>query len=339
MSVAGAPRSVMGMAYDAHDRLAKRERGRRKRRAGESLTMAAIEIDGLTKRFGKVQAVTDLSFTVEAGRVTGFLGPNGAGKSTTLRMLLGLVRPDAGAGRFGGRRYEDLPHPSAQVGVVLEDASFHPGRTGRNHLTVLATAGRLPVGRVDEVLAQVELGPAAADRRVKGYSMGMRQRLAIAAALLGDPEVLVLDEPANGLDPPGIRWMRDLLRSQAARGRAVLVSSHLLSEVAQSADDIVVIAQGVLRASGPLEQVLGAANGAAGPVTRVRAADLDGLAALLRERGIALESDGSGVLLTRGVPPEVVGAVAAEHRVALSELGAHPRKLEDAFLELTEGHR
>jgi ABC-2 type transport system ATP-binding protein len=167
----------------------------------------------------------------------------------------------------------------------------------------------------------------------------MRQRLAIAAALLGDPEVLILDEPANGLDPPGIRWMRDLLRSQAARGRAVLVSSHLLSEVAQSADDVVVISHGVLRASGPLRQVLGAANGAGGPVTRVRAADGDRLAALLRGRGITLESDGSGVLLAHGVPPEAVGAVAAEHRVALVELGVQSLSLEEAFLELTEDRK
>jgi ABC-2 type transport system ATP-binding protein len=301
--------------------------------------MAAIEIQGFTKRFGKVHAVTDLSFTVEPGRVTGFLGPNGAGKSTTLRMLLGLVRPDAGTGLFGGRRYEELEHPSAEVGVVLEDASFHPGRTGRNHLRVLAAAGRHRADRVKEVLAEVELGPAAADRRVKGYSMGMRQRLAIAAALLGDPEVLILDEPANGLDPPGIRWIRDLLREQAAIGRTVLVSSHLLSEVAQSADDVVVISRGVLRASGPLAQVLGAANGSGGPVTRVRAADGDRLAVLLRDRGITLESDGSGVLLAHGVAPETVGAVAAEHHVALAELGAQSRSLEDAFLELTESNR
>jgi len=301
--------------------------------------MAAIEIQGLTKRFGKVHAVTDLSFTVEAGRVTGFLGPNGAGKSTTLRMLLGLIRPDAGVGRIDGRRYEDLAHPSAQVGVVLEDASFHPGRTGRNHLRVLATAGRHPARRVDEVLAEVGLAGAAADRRVKGYSMGMRQRLAIAAALLGDPEVLILDEPANGLDPPGIRWMRDLLRAQAGRGRAVLVSSHLLSEVAQSADDIVVLSHGVLRASGPLDQVLGSTVAAGEPVTRVRAADGNRLAAVLRERGIALETDGSGVLLAHGVRPEVVGEVAAEHRLALAELGAQSRSLEDAFLELTEDHK
>jgi ABC-2 type transport system ATP-binding protein len=291
---------------------------------------AAIEIRGMSKRFGRVEAVKDLSFEVQAGRVTGFLGPNGAGKSTTLRMLLGLVRPSAGEGTFGGRRYEELPHPSAQVGVVLEEASFHPGRTGRNHLRVLAAAGNHPARRVDEVLASVGL-TAAAGRRVKGYSMGMRQRLAIAAALLGDPEVLILDEPANGLDPPGIRWMRDLLRSEAARGRAVLVSSHLLSEVAQAADDVVVIAGGVLRANGPLEGVLG---GSDGPVTRVRAGEAGRLAKLLRERGMFVEDEPSA-LIVRGASPEAVGAVAAGHGVALSELVAVSRSLEDAFLELT----
>jgi ABC-2 type transport system ATP-binding protein len=297
--------------------------------------MAAIEVQGLSKRFGKVQAVSDLSFTVEAGRVTGFLGPNGAGKSTTLRMILRLIRADAGVGTFDGRRYEQLPHPSAHVGVVLEDASFHPGRTGRNHLRVLAAAGRHPAQRVDEVLEQVGL-TGAADRRVKGYSMGMRQRLAIAAALLGDPDVLILDEPANGLDPPGIRWMRELLRAQAARGRAVLVSSHLLSEVAQSVDDVVVISRGVHRASGPLDRVLGSADG---PVTRVGSAEPGRLVELLRGQGIAVEADGSGVLLARGVAPQAVGVIAAEHRVALTELGSHSRSLEDAFFELTEDHR
>jgi ABC-2 type transport system ATP-binding protein len=300
--------------------------------------MAAIEIVSLSKRFGSVQAVSDLSFSVGEGRVTGFLGPNGAGKSTTLRMLLGLIHADRGTGTFDGRRYEELPHPSAHVGVVLEDASFHPSRSGRNHLRVLAAAGRHPMGRVAEVLDEVGLAAAAADRRVKGYSMGMRQRLAIAAALLGDPEVLILDEPANGLDPPGIRWMRGLMRAQAERGRAVLVSSHLLSEVAQSVDDVVVIARGELRASGPLEQVLGDANAADGPVTRVRLADGDRLAALLHEHGIAVERDGDGVLLARGVSSDVVGAVAAEHRVALIELGMQARSLEDAFFDLTRDH-
>jgi ABC-2 type transport system ATP-binding protein len=294
--------------------------------------LAAIEISRLSKRFGAVQAVNDLSFTVEAGRVTGFLGPNGAGKSTTLRMLLGLVHPDAGTGAFHGRRYGELDHPSGEVGAVLEDASFHPGRTGRNHLRILAAAGRHPPGRVDDVLAQVDLS-GAANRRVKGYSMGMRQRLAIAAALLGDPDVLVLDEPANGLDPPGIRWMRNLLRAEAERGRAVLVSSHLLSEVAQSVDDVVVISHGVLRGSGTLEQVLGSPDG---PVTRVRAIDGDRLAGLLRKHRMTIEPDGFGALIARGVAPEAVGAVAAEHRIVLIELVAVSRSLEDAFFALTE---
>jgi ABC-2 type transport system ATP-binding protein len=295
--------------------------------------VAAIEISGLTKTFGSVRAVSDLSFTVDAGRVTGFLGPNGAGKSTTLRMLLGLVRPDAGDAGFEGRRYEDLPHPSGHVGAVLEEASFHPGRTGRDHLRVLATAGGHPASRVADVLEQVDLTPAAG-RRVKGYSMGMRQRLAIAAALLGDPEVLILDEPANGLDPPGIRWMRDLLRAQAARGRAVLVSSHLLSEVAQSVDDLVVMSKGVLRARGTLEEVLGSSED--GPVTRVRAADEGALSGALRAAGIAAAPDPEGGLIARGTGPEAVGEAALRGGVALTELVAVSRSLEEAFLELTE---
>ena len=291
---------------------------------------SAIEISGVSKRFGRVRAVENLSFDVGAGRVTGFLGPNGAGKSTTLRMLLGLIHADAGTATFAGRRYAELPHPSAQVGAVLEHASFHPGRSGRDHLRVLAAAGQHPATRVDTVLAQVGLSDAA-DRRVKGYSMGMRQRLAIAAALLGDPEVLILDEPVNGLDPPGIRWIRGLLRAEAARGRAVLVSSHLLSEVAQSVDDVVVISHGVLRASGPLARVLGSPDG---ELTRVRSADAQRLAGLLREQGTAVEQDDSGALLVR-CAPEVVGAIAAEHRVVLSELVAVARSLEDAFFALT----
>jgi ABC-2 type transport system ATP-binding protein len=294
--------------------------------------VAAIEIQGLSKRFGSVQAVSDMTFEVSAGRVTGFLGPNGAGKSTTLRMLLGLVRPDRGTGTFGGKRYEELEHPSGHIGAVLENASFHPGRSGRNHLRVLATAGRHPDERVSELLEQVGLTEAA-DRRVKGYSMGMRQRLAIAAALLGDPEVLILDEPTNGLDPPGIRWVRDLLRAEAGRGRAVLVSSHLLSEVEQSVDEVVVIAKGVMRASGAIEHVLG---GGGEPITRVRSSDSGRLADLLRERGIAVDGQSGDLLLVHGVGPEAVGEVAAEHRVVLRELGAQRRSLEEAFFELTE---
>jgi ABC-2 type transport system ATP-binding protein len=294
--------------------------------------VAAVEIRGLSKRFGAVQAVSDMSFEVNAGRVTGFLGPNGAGKSTTLRCLLGLIHPDSGTGTFGGKRYDELEHPSAHVGAVLENASFHPGRSGRNHLRVLAAAGRHAPERVSELLDQVGL-TAAADRRVKGYSMGMRQRLAIAAALLGDPRVLILDEPTNGLDPPGIRWVRDLLRAEAGRGRAVLVSSHLLSEVEQSVDEVVVIAKGVMRASGPIEHVLG---GGGEPIARVRSADSGRLAGLLRERGIAVDGQTGDLLLVHGVAPEAVGEVAAEHRVVLRELGVQTRSLEEAFFELTE---
>ena len=295
--------------------------------------MAAIEIQDVSKSFGKVRAVSDLSFSVEAGRVTGFLGPNGAGKSTTLRVLLGLVHADTGVATFGGRRYGELPHPSAHVGAVLEDASFHPGRNGRNHLRVLAAAGRHDPGRVDEVLEVVGLTDAAG-RRVKGYSMGMRQRLAIAAALLGDPDVLILDEPVNGLDPPGIRWIRDMLRSEAARGRAVLVSSHLLSEVAQSVDDVVVISHGVMRASGTLESVLGSPDG---PVTRVRTARGEQLLDALRAAGLTVEADGANTLIVRGSPPEAVGEIANDRRIALTELVAVSRSLEDAFFDITGG--
>jgi ABC-2 type transport system ATP-binding protein len=294
--------------------------------------MAAIEIEGLSKSFGPVKAVSDLSFEVQAGRVTGFLGPNGAGKSTTIRMLLGLINIDAGSARFDGQVYGELEHPSAHVGAVLEDASFHPGRSGRNHLRILAATGGHPPGRVDEVLEAVGLTDAR-NRRVKGYSMGMRQRLAIAAALLGDPDVLILDEPANGLDPPGIRWMRDLLRSEAARGRAVLVSSHLLSEVSQTVDEIVVIAKGQLRASGPLDQVLGQAGGG---VTRVRAGDVDALAKALAAAKISYVAEGDALLVS-GASPAEVGEAANARRVALHELVAVSRSLEDVFFELTGG--
>jgi ABC-2 type transport system ATP-binding protein len=291
----------------------------------------AVEIEGLSKRFGPVHAVNELTFTVATGRVTGFLGPNGAGKSTTLRVLLGLIRPTRGTATFAGRRYGELARPSGHVGAVLEHASFHPGRTGRDHLRVLAAAGAHPAARVDDVLDEVGL-TAAADRRVKGYSMGMRQRLGIAAALLGDPEVLILDEPTNGLDPPGIRWVRELVRAQAARGRAVLVSSHLLSEVAQSVDDVVVIAEGRLRASGPLDAVLGAGEERA---TLVRTPAASRLRELLSGHAVAIDVNGDGALVVRGATPALVGAIAAEHGVPLVELRTHTRSLEDAFLTLT----
>jgi ABC-2 type transport system ATP-binding protein len=294
--------------------------------------MAAIEIRGLSKRFGRVEAVRDLSFDVEAGRVTGFLGPNGAGKSTTLRALLGLVRPTGGSATFDGRPYEHLERPSSHVGAVLEETAFHPGRTGRNHLRVLAAAGEHASSRVDEVLDVVGLA-GSADRRVKGYSLGMRQRLAIAAALLGDPRVLILDEPANGLDPPGIAWMRGLLRSQAAAGRAVLVSSHVLAEVAQSVDDVVVIAQGELRGRGTLDEVLG---GEEESVTEVRALEPDVLVSQLRRRGFPAEREGD-VVLVPGASTEQVGRVAAEEQVVLTGLVPRARSLESAFFALTAG--
>jgi ABC-2 type transport system ATP-binding protein len=205
----------------------------------------AIEIDGLVKRFGEVVAVDHLGFTARSGTITGFLGPNGAGKTTTLRMLLGLVTPTAGRATVFGRRYVDLDEPLRQVGAVLESASFHPGRTARNHLQALVTAANLPPCRVDELLEQVGL-TSDADRRVKGFSLGMRQRLALAAALAGDPQVLILDEPTNGLDPHGVHWLREFLRGFAENGGCVLVSSHLLAEVAQTVDEVVIVDRGRL---------------------------------------------------------------------------------------------
>jgi ABC-2 type transport system ATP-binding protein len=215
-----------------------------------------ISVRGLSKRFGSVTAVRDLTFDVPAGQVTGFLGPNGAGKSTTLRMILGLVRPTSGAALVGGRRFADLAQPRCAVGAVLETTGFHPGRRGRDHLRVAARAAGLPAGRVDEVLDRVGLADAAG-RRVRGYSLGMRQRLGLAAALLGDPAALILDEPANGLDPAGMAWLRGLLRGLAAEGRTVLFSSHVLSEVAQTVDHLVIVNNGALGYAGPLADIDG----------------------------------------------------------------------------------
>jgi ABC-2 type transport system ATP-binding protein len=240
------------------------------------------------------------------------------------------VQPSSGAATFGGQRYDELDEPSAYVGAVLEDASFHPGRSARNHLRILAVTGGHPAGRVDEVLSTVGLSDAA-DRLVKGYSMGMRQRLAIAAALLGDPQVLILDEPTNGLDPPGITWLRGLVQEQAAGGRAVLISSHVLAEVAQSVDDVVVIAHGELRAQGSLEQVLG---GDDGPATTVRAQDPVGLTGALERRGHRVDRDGD-VLNVLGATPEQVGEIAGHERLAVLGLAPRTRSLEEAFIALT----
>jgi len=213
--------------------------------------MPVIEVRGLTKRFGPVLAVDRLSFAVEPGKVVGFLGPNGAGKTTTLRMLLGLVRPDAGTATINGSSYQDLSEPLHQVGAVLEASSFHPGRTARNHLRVQALAGQADRSRIDDVLELTGLTDAA-DRRVGGFSLGMRQRLGLATALLTDPELLILDEPANGLDPEGVRWLRDLLRGMAAEGATVLVSSHILAEVAHTVDSVVILDRGRLVAQSSL---------------------------------------------------------------------------------------
>ena len=213
--------------------------------------MAVVELRGLTKRYGGVVAVDDVTFTLAPGTITGFLGPNGAGKSTTLKMLLGLVEPTSGSASVFDRPYRELDDPVRRVGAVLESGDFHPGRSGRDHLRSLALAARLPSTRVDELLELVELDTAA-HRRVRTYSLGMRQRLGLAAALLGDPELLILDEPANGLDPAGVRWLRDFLQHLAAQGRSVLVSSHLLAEVAQTVDHVVIIDRGRLLADAPL---------------------------------------------------------------------------------------
>ena len=217
-----------------------------------------VEVRGLTKTFGRVTAVDQMSFTAPAGKVTGFLGPNGSGKTTTLRMVLGLVRPDAGEALIGGVPYHRLHEPRRAVGALLEATGFHPGRRARDHLRVLADAAQIPGRRVDEVLDQVDL-TSAARRRVREFSLGMRQRLGLAAALLGDPRVLLLDEPANGLDPAGIAWLRGLLRGLADEGRTVLVASHVLSEVAQTADHVVIVSEGQLRFAGPLGDI-GATN-------------------------------------------------------------------------------
>jgi ABC-2 type transport system ATP-binding protein len=289
-----------------------------------------IEVESLSKRFGKTQAVAGLSFRVEPGTITGFLGPNGAGKSTTLRSILGLVHPDTGRTEVLGVPYRQLDRPLHRVGAVLEASEVHPGRTGRNHLRVLATAAGLPRSRVEETLALVELSEGA-KRRVKGYSLGMRQRLGLAAALLGDPEVLVLDEPANGLDPAGIRWLRDLLRSLAAEGRTVLVSSHVLAEVAQTVDRVVIIHRGRLIKQASIAEVLASAQGA----TRVRTPDGARLRELLAGQRVPV-SEAEDALLVEA-PPERIGELAAANGVVLHELTVERATLEEVFLELTGG--
>ncbi|GGO10321.1 ABC transporter ATP-binding protein [Microbispora rosea subsp. aerata] len=295
--------------------------------------MAAIEIKNLVKSFGPVKAVDGVSFSVEAGSVTGYLGPNGAGKTTTLRSLLGLVTPDSGEALVNGRRYVALPRPVTEVGAVLEATNFHPGRTARNHLRVLCTAAGLPGSRADEALEQVGLADAA-DKRVLGFSLGMRQRLALASALLGRPRVYILDEPANGLDPAGIEWLRGFLRHLAhVEGAAVLVSSHVLAEVEQTVDNVVIIAKGRLVRQGSLAELT--SNGER--VIRVRSAQAADLAPALETAGGMVERVEDGLLRVRGLDAETIGRVALDRRIVVTEVTQERSDLQTVFLELTEG--
>jgi ABC-2 type transport system ATP-binding protein len=305
---------------------------------------AVVRAEHLSKRFGELSAVDDLSFSLERGTVTGFLGPNGAGKTTTLRMLLHLVQPTSGRAFVFGRRYQDLERPAARVGAVLEAADFHPGRSGRDHLFALALAlgrdtdgghwflerERAAAKRVDAVLDLVELA-GAGRRRVGSYSLGMRQRLGLGAALLGDPELLILDEPANGLDPEGVRWLRDFLRSFAADAKTVLVSSHVLAEVAQTVDDVIIINKGRLVTISPLADLTARRTGA----VRVRAAGAQRLQAKLEAEGLRATLRDGGELLVEGAPAGRVGEIANRAGVPLQELVSESSSLEDIFLELT----
>ncbi len=292
---------------------------------------ARIEISHLCKRFGAFTAVDDLSFVVDPGRITGFLGPNGAGKTTTLRMALGLVRPTSGAVTIDGQAYHDLADPLGTVGAALEATNFHPGRSGRDHLRVMAAAGGIPDSRVDELLELTGI-PAFARRRAGTYSMGMRQRLALAAALLGDPRVLILDEPANGLDPEGIRWLRGFLsRLSREHGKTILVSSHLLQEVAQTVDDVVIIANGKLVRQGPMSEIGGA------PATLVRTSDPAALAATLVRGGLDAAPGADGTLLVQTEDLRAVGDAALAAGLPVWELRSQRADLEDLFLSLTHG--
>ncbi|WP_432986087.1 ABC transporter ATP-binding protein [Dactylosporangium sp. CA-233914] len=293
-----------------------------------------IVVSGLTKQYRNVRAVDNLSFVVEPGRVTGFLGPNGAGKTTTLRMVLNLVTPTSGTATIGGQRYSDVAEPLRLVGAILEASAAHKGRTARNHLRCVAAAGGFPDSRVDEVLELVGL-TTAAKRKFRGYSLGMKQRLGIAQALLGNPQALILDEPANGLDPEGIRWMRGLLQGLAQQGRTVLVSSHLLSEMEILADDVVIIAAGKLVTQGPVEQIIG--QGSTQATIRVRTPNIEELVSAVRGAGGAINPGRDGAHMISGLDAPAVGKLALQAGVELHELVAERPDLEHVFLELTQG--
>lgn len=291
----------------------------------------ALEVEHVTKRYGTRTVVDDVSFVVEPGRVTGFLGPNGSGKSTTMKILLDLASADQGHASIGGVRYRDLPDPARTVGVVLEPNAFHPGRSGRNHLRVLADALGVGSNRIGDTLDLVELG-AAADRRVGPYSLGMKQRLSLAAALLGEPPILVLDEPGNGLDPQGMRALRDLLRARADQGGTVFLSSHLLGEVEHLADEVIVLSGGRLVAQGPLGELLSGA-------TRIRTPGAANLIAALEAAGGLVQQTDAQTLVVRGVAIETIGDVALASGIAVHELVSDSSSLEDLFLGLTGTER
>lgn len=291
---------------------------------------AGIDVRGLAKSFGRVRAVDELTFSVTPGTVTGFLGPNGAGKTTTLRMILGLVRPDRGEATIGGLLYRDIACPAMVVGAALDASGLHPARTGRAHLRVYCVVNGFAPERADEVLDLVGL-TAAGRRRIGGYSLGMRQRLALAIAMLGDPQVLVLDEPANGLDPEGIAWMRRLLRDLAAEGRTVLVSSHILTEMQQLVDRVVIIDEGRLRYEGPVGEL-------AATVVEVRTRQTDQLRRALAEaNGVKVTAEGTDVLLVTGTDAATVGRAAFAAGVELEWLANRDGDLEQRFFALTSG--
>jgi ABC-2 type transport system ATP-binding protein len=298
--------------------------------------MATIELQGLTKRFGSVTAVDNLSLELRAGTVTGFLGVNGAGKTTTLRMLLGLVTPTAGTATFDGRRYAELDRPTHHVGAVLEASSFHPGRRAVDHLRILATAGGLPPSRAEHALERAGLGDVAR-RRVGGFSLGMRQRLALAAALLGEPAVLILDEPANGLDPEGVQWLRTFLRAQAADGRTVVVSSHLLAEVAQTVDHVVILDMGRLVADAPLPELTAAGAGAGAVV--VRSPEARALRDVLLAAGVSARLTGPDEVSAASTTADAVGRAIAAHGIVIHAMQATTSNLEDVFFQLTTPER
>ncbi|GAA4397130.1 ATP-binding cassette domain-containing protein [Tsukamurella soli] len=293
-----------------------------------------IEVAGLTKVYGPVRAVDDLSFAVRPGRVTGFLGPNGAGKSTTMRLVLGLDAPTAGAATVGGRRYRELDRPLTRVGALLDAKWVHPNRSARGHLRWLAATNGIPRTRVDECLGLVGLSDVGG-KRAGGFSLGMSQRLGLAAALLGDPGVLMFDEPVNGLDPEGIVWVRTFMKSLAAQGRTVFVSSHLLSEMALTADDVVIVGRGRLVWHGAMADFIAQHSDHS---VRVRSPRADELGRELARRGIGVAPAGPpGVLTVTGVPTDTVGDVAAELGIPLHELAGATASLEEAFMRLTSG--